>query len=315
MKLFLIFGLSIFFALISIRLIRNIAQRLKLYDYPNLDLTIHKRPIPLLGGIGMFISILTTLLITYVFIINLVKVSILLSILIGGMSVLILGLWDDLKWKGLIKKITYKSKFLLQIFICIAIGAILYSNGCSIKLIPIGVFGLFLMAFYILGGMNAINMQDGLDGLAAGVVAISTIGFLYLSILSANNLGLILSLSLLGGSIGFLIFNFHPASIFMGDNGSHFLGYMVAVLAIIFTSKPYDIRWFFGPILIVGFPVVDCAWAMLRRFFQKKNICQGDRGHIYDRIMQNGFSVKKTVLICYLIQSVFVAGGVALTQL
>ena len=160
-----------------------------------------------------------------------------------------------------------------------------------------------------------MNMEDGVDGLAAGLVAISTGGFAGLSLLTGNTLGLMLSLSSLGAALGFLVYNFHPASVFMGDSGSHFLGFIVAALAIIFTSRPYDLRCFIGPILIIGRPVADAAWAVGRRFLQRKKLFQGDRKHFYDRMMQKGFSVRRTVLVCYLIQLGFVVGGLILTQL
>ena len=189
------------------------------------------------------------------------------------------------------------------------------TGGLSIKVTPLEIFGVLFVAFYILGGMNALNMNDGLDGLAAGMVAISCSGFAVLSILSGNDFGLILSLAGLGMTLGFLLYNFHPASIFMGDNGSHFLGFFVAVLAIVHTSGSNDLRWFIGPVLVIGLPVADCALSILRRILNRKAIFQGDREHIYDKLIHRGISVRGTVLICYLIQACFVACGLSLTQL
>ena len=178
--------------------------------------------------------------------------------------------------RGAKVELTYKKKFIFQLIISGIVSIAFVMGGLSIKIIPLGIVGVLLMIFYILGGMNAVNLQDGLDGLAAGLIAISSAGFVTLSILTVNNVGLILSLSSLGAALGFLVFNFHPASVFMGDNGSYFLGFLVAVLAIIFTSKPYDLRWFLGPILIIGLPVVDTAWTVIRRILQRT--CQFRRG-------------------------------------
>ncbi len=294
---------------------KKLAQRFRIYDYPDPKLSIHQTPIPLLGGLGIFVAVLITLTITFLFILNPKGILTILAVFAGGSLSFLLGLWDDLNLKGVSGRITYKQKFIFQLTVSIVIAVALSVDGFSIKIIPLGVFGVLFVAFFILGGMNALNLQDGLDGLAAGMVAISAAGFAVISVLSGNNFGLILSLAGMGGALGFLVYNFHPASIFMGDSGSHFLGFFVAVLAIIFISRPYDLRWLIGPVLIIGLPVVDCAWAILRRILQRKNIFEGDRGHLYDRMIQKGISVRGTVLICYLIQVGFVAGGVGLTQL
>lgn len=315
MKYLIITGISFFLAIVIVYLSRKLANRFHFYDIPDSSLAIHERPVPILGGLGIFLAILITLTISFFFISNPVNFSRLFSILIGGLLIFLLGLWDDLNWKVVKDKVTYNTKFILQLIICGVISLVFVVGGLSIKVIPVGIVAVILMIFYILGGMNSVNLQDGLDGLASGLVAISVVGFAVLSILSRNNLGLILSLSVLGATLGFLVYNFHPASIFMGNNGSYFLGFIVAVLAIIFSSRPYDLRWFLGPIIIIGLPVADTAWAVARRILHKKNIFQGDRNHIYDRMIQKGISVRETVLICYLIQFVFVAVGVSLTQM
>lgn len=315
MKLIIIPVMAFFLAVAFVFLSKKLAHRFRIYDYPDSKLSIHQTPIPLLGGLGIFVAVLITLTISFLFILNPKSILTMLGVFVGGSLSFSLGLWDDLNWKGIFNRITYKQKFIFQLAISMVIAIALSVDGLSIKITPLGVFAVLFVAFFILGGMNALNMNDGLDGLAAGMVAISTAGFAVLSILSGNNFGLILSLAGMGGALGFLIYNFHPASIFMGDNGSHFLGFLVAFLAIIFISRPYDLKWFIGPILIIGLPVADCALSIIRRIIQRKNICQGDREHLYDRMIQKGISVRGTVLICYLIQLVFVAGGVSLTQL
>jgi UDP-GlcNAc:undecaprenyl-phosphate GlcNAc-1-phosphate transferase len=116
---------------------------------------------------------------------------------------------------------------------------------------------------------------------------------------------------LLGAIIGFLISNWNPASIFMGDNGSHFLGFSLALLAIIFSGHPiYNFKAFIGPILIIGWPIIDAGWAILRRISKGQSPLQGDRGHLYDRLSDKGLSTKKTVLLCSLVQVIIVGVGV-----
>ena len=289
---------------------KRIGIKYGICDNPGGDpLKIHPRPIPNLGGVVMFVAILISAMTSVIF----VKFDLwkLLGILSCGAIVLSLGLWDDLRWKS---KTIYKPivKFTAQVLVSVGIGILLLIMGIRIQFIPISVVMGLLAAFYVFGGMNAINMQDGIDGLAGGLVAISAIGFTTLSIHTGNTLELVLSLSTLGAVLGFLIYNFHPASIFMGDNGSHLLGFMLALLAISSTAKPYDLRWFIGPILIIGLPVFDAAWAVIRRLARRKPLFEGDRGHFYDRMMRRGLTVRQTVFVCYLLQAVFVSSGVAI---
>ncbi|RLA99132.1 MAG: hypothetical protein DRG83_13525 [Deltaproteobacteria bacterium] len=289
---------------------KRIGIKYGICDNPGGDpLKIHPRPIPNLGGVVMFVAILISAMTSVIF----VKFDLwkLLGILSCGAIVLSLGLWDDLRWKS---KTIYKPivKFTAQVLVSVVVSVLLSIMGIRIQFIPISVVMGLLAAFYVFGGMNAINMQDGIDGLAGGLVAISAIGFTTLSIYTGNTLGLVLSLSTLGAVLGFLIYNFHPASIFMGDNGSHLLGFMLALLAISSTAKPYDLRWFIGPILIIGLPVFDAAWAVIRRLARRKPLFEGDRGHFYDRMMRRGLTVRQTVFVCYLLQAVFVSSGVAI---
>jgi len=301
-------------AVVFVFLSKKLANQFHIYDNPDSALAVHERPVPHLGGLGIFLAVFIALMLSFFFILKQINLLRLSSVLIGGLLAFSLGLWDDLKWKRVRKNYRPSAKFTLQVVISGAISIVLIVGGLNIRFIPVGIIGMLLVIFYIFGGMNAINMQDGLDGLAAGLVAISTAGFAGVSLLSGNTLGLVVSLSTLGAMLGFLLYNFPPASIFMGDSGSHFLGFIVAGLAIIFTSRPYDLRWFIGPILIIGLPVADAGWTVGRRFLQGKRLFRGDRGHFYDRMMQRGISLKKTVFLCWLIQVGFVAGGVSLTQ-
>lgn len=302
------FLLALTFTLI----VRNLAIKYNIYDNPKGGiLKIHKKPVSCLGGIAILSAISVGLAIAIIFFLK-VNLWELVTILSCGVMLFGLGLWDDLKWKNS-KNYKPSIKFILQILMSILVGIILFNSGIRIQFIPIGIVGAILTIFYVFGAINAVNMEDGLDGLAAGLVCISVLGFAVLSYFTYDKLALILSLCLLGAVSGFLIYNFSPASIFMGDNGSHFLGFMLAALAIRFTSKPYDIRWFIGPILIIGLPIFDGVYTVFRRSIQRKPLFKGDRGHFYDRLNHKGFSIRQTVLICYFIQSMLVVGGLILT--
>lgn len=309
----LFIGISAFLlTLVVVPILRNLAVKASLYDNPTGDvLKIHKKPIPFIGGVGILAAALITLGTMLIF----VKINRwqFLGILICGFLATGLGLWDDLKWKNRSQNYKPKIKFVLQVLVSSLIGIILFLIGLQIQFIPISILGILLGIFYVFGAMNAVNMQDGIDGLAGGLVAISALGFGFLAYFSGTAWGLLLSLTLLGSVMGFLIYNFPPASIVMGDSGSHFLGVILASIAILFTSKPYNLPLFVGPILIIGLPVFDAAYAVIRRSIRRKPLFQGDRGHFYDRLMHKGFSLRKTLGICYLIQVLFVTGGVILS--
>jgi UDP-GlcNAc:undecaprenyl-phosphate GlcNAc-1-phosphate transferase len=304
---YLIFIVSFLTSFIVIAVLRNFGIRKHFCDEPDGDvLKIHKKPIPYLGGIGIFIGFAIGLVFCRLFHqISGVQAT---GVIIGSIIILFLGFWDDLKWK----------KFgnpLLKLFCQFLAGAfivfILIKIGVNFNFSFYPVLGAIIAGFYVVGAMNALNMQDGLDGLAGGITAISLMGFTILSILNSITFPLILCLALLGGILGFLVYNWHPASIFMGDNGSHFLGFSLAVLAIMFSGHPvYNLKEFIGPILIIGLPIIDAGWAIIRRISKGQSPMQGDRGHLYDRLQQKGISIKKTVLICYGIQIIIVSVGV-----
>ena len=161
-----------------------------------------------------------------------------------------------------------------------------------------------LTIFWIVGVTNAINLIDGLDGLAAGVSAISIATLLVMAIIMGNPVVILLCALLLGSIIGFLFFNFYPARIFMGDTGSLFLGFSLAVLSML-GFKQVAIVSFITPLLIIGVPLSDTFFAIIRRWLQKKPIFAPDKGHLHHCLQQLGFSHRKTVLIIYGIASFF----------
>ena len=158
-----------------------------------------------------------------------------------------------------------------------------------------------------------MNLLDGMDGLASGVSAISAL-FLGLAAMMLNeNFAALMAFSLFGSCLGFLFHNYHPAKIFMGDVGSLFLGVSLAVIGIRIASQPFEWRRFFGPVLILGVPLLDTFLAILRRIGNMGGIISGDRRHLYDRVYQFGFSIRKTVLIMYGLAIVFGMLGLLVT--
>ncbi|MCK4454162.1 undecaprenyl/decaprenyl-phosphate alpha-N-acetylglucosaminyl 1-phosphate transferase [Candidatus Parcubacteria bacterium] len=306
------FYLFIFFipfltSLILTPLFKKTAEKYHLYDIAKGDvLKIHKKPISVFGGLAMLIAVIIGLLF-FVFQRQVFDWRI-AGIILGSLIVFLLGFWDDLKWKHISQIKPYQKFSLLIIFPLIA-TIILLASGIKINFFPGIYLAGFLTFSYIFVFMNGINYQDGMDGLAGGLVAISLIGFFVLALISGNDFALILSFILLGAVFGFLIFNFPPAKIFMGDSGAYFLGFILAVLAMIF-SKSYNFLSILGPIFIVGIPIFDGVFTNIRRLFSKKSIFLGDRRHFYDRILQRGISTKKTLLICFSLQIISVAIGI-----
>jgi len=308
MDYFLFLSFSFIVSIILMPFFKKFGIKYHLCDEPGKDrLKIHSKPIPYLGGVGIFLTMVIMLIITGF--LNKISGYQIIGIILGGGIIILLGLWDDFKLKKgktrpLLKLFGQALSAFLVFFILIKIGINIHFSINPIIIVLLGIF-------YLVGAMNAMNMEDGIDGLASGLTIVSLVGFAILSLIIVNSLTLLFSLILIGAIGGFLVYNWHPASIFMGDNGSHFLGFCLAVLAIIFTSHPlYNLKQFIGPILIIGLPVIDATWAIIRRLAKRKSPFQGDRGHLYDRLYQKGLSIKKTVLICYGIQIIIVGTGI-----
>jgi len=174
-----------------------------------------------------------------------------------------------------------------------------------------------VVLFFVLGATNSLNLLDGLDGLCAGVTAIITVGFLFLAVHLAtwttdrplDPIRVVVSLALVGSVLGFLVFNRHPAVIFLGDAGSILLGYLIAALMMLFAS--WNARWWSASIFIFGLPILDTATAVIRRLVNRRPLFQADRGHIYDQMIDRGIGLRRTVRINYLLAAAYTAAGVA----
>ena len=306
---FFVIIVSFLISLIAVFFLKKRAFKYHFFDDPEGDkLKIHKKPIPYLGGVGIFFGLIAGLVFSRL----LHQISGLqsLGIIIGSIIIIFLGFWDDLKWKKFGQPMI---KFFCQLIAGFLIVLVLIKIGVDFHFSINFIIASLIAAFYIVGAMNTVNMEDGLDGLAGSITAISLIGFIYLATKENNLFALTISLGTLGGIFGFLVYNWHPASIFMGDNGSHFLGFILAVLAIMFTS--HNLKQFIGPILILGLPIFDTTLAIIRRIIKGKSPFLGDRSHLYDLIHRKGVSVPKTVFICLIIQFIIVSGGIIIYSL
>ncbi len=269
-------------------------------------LKIHKKNIPLLGGLAMIVSIIFCAVIFF----QKSFASEIIGIFTALLPIFFLGFYDDLKWKHISDTKPFL-KFAL-LLICTLVPAVILSYiGISFKFLPIFIISTILSFVYIFVCINAVNYQDGMDGLAGGLAVISLMGFIILSIIFSNVLALYIAVLFLGAVLGFLVFNFPPAKIFMGDSGAYSLGFVLALLAMIF-SLPFNLYSVLAPIFIIGLPVFDGVYTNIRRLTKGKSIFLGDRSHFYDKLLQKGYSTKKTLAICYGLQIVLVLVGLAL---
>lgn len=287
---------------------KKIAFKVGAIDQPK-KRGVHKEPTPRMGGIAIVFGFMITLLLVTPFM-PLLNLRQLLGVTGGATIIFLLGFFDD------IHDLNAKFKFGVQV-----IAALLVSL-CGIKiqfvswpfvndsLIPLQAFSIPLTVIWIVGVTNAVNLIDGLDGLAAGVSSIASICLMALSIHSGYPLALILTATLAGSCLGFLPYNFNPATIFMGDTGSTFLGFILAVTSILGLLKSYTIATIFVAVLVLGLPIFDTAFAILRRFMSGKPIMSADRGHLHHRLMDKGYSHKQAVVTLY-----GVSGGFGLTAL
>ncbi len=262
----------------------KIAVKLGIFDRPDdPSLKIHRKPIPYLGGASIFVALILS---TYLF------GDAAYPFLAAMTLIFLLGLIDDIR--GLAPGVRLAIE-------AIAAFLFLYTVRDAGPIL-MGLFFLLLLAT-----VNSVNLIDGLDGLASGTAAIAAAGFAVISLISGNHQVLLLSVALIGATIAFLFYNFHPARIFLGDAGSYLLGFSLAVLLVL-TSK--DLRSLVASLFFIGIFGLDTSLAIVRRLVNGKPIFQGDRSHLYDQIMDRTGSHKKAVLICYLLEALFVATGI-----
>lgn len=300
-------GLIICFiiAILITPLVKKLAIKIGAVDYPN-DRKVHKGLMPRLGGLAIFISFLLG------FIIFLPETIEAWPILIGSTIIVLTGLLDDLK------ELSAKTKLTGQLLAAI----VTVLGGIQIEFITLpfgdriefGYLAIPLTILWIVGITNAINLIDGLDGLAAGVSSIALLTISGLAISMGNPLIALIGLILLGSTLGFLFYNFHPAKMFMGDTGALFLGYMISVLAVMGLFKNIAIFSLIVPIIILGVPILDTVFAIVRRIVQNKPLSAPDKLHLHHCLVKLGFSHRQTVIMIYAMSSLFSVAAIMFTR-
>jgi UDP-GlcNAc:undecaprenyl-phosphate GlcNAc-1-phosphate transferase len=310
------FAVSALTALYTTPQVRRLALHVGILDVSD-DRRMHESPKPRVGGIAVYLGFAFALFTTVGFALRATSlfhssedIHSFLGMLFGGTLIMIFGVWDD------IMGMRPRSKLIAQMAVaCISMIYGFIIPGFELPIthhyvtIPL-VIGVPLTLAWYLGMMNAINFLDGLDGLLAGVTAISGF-FLIIIALGHGHLVAALVLSaLVGGALGFLPYNFNPAKIILGDTGSLFIGYIFATVSIIITAKVAITVSLLVPLIALALPVIDTAAVIFRRARSGKSISEGDRGHFHHLLVFNfGLNVRQAVLLIYGV--CFVLGAIA----
>ena len=312
--LFMIFAFIVSFAFTfaTTPLVRRFAFKIGAIDIPKDNRRMHKKPTPRIGGLAIIFGFTVATL-------CFAQPSRQLYGTIAGAAIIaVMGVIDDCK------NLPAKLKFVIQIIAALVVvfaGDIkidVFTNPNFLSDNPYWVLpewlSVTLTVIWIVFITNAVNFIDGLDGLAAGVSAIMSISLVFISIRVGEYSIAILGIALMGSCFGFLPFNFNPAKIFMGDTGSTFLGFMLATLSIQGVFKSYAVISFAVPLLILGLPLFDALFAMIRRILRGQSPMTADRGHLHHRLVDMGFSQKQTVFILYAISGVLGITAVLLAE-
>ncbi|MBQ3054043.1 MAG: undecaprenyl/decaprenyl-phosphate alpha-N-acetylglucosaminyl 1-phosphate transferase [Clostridia bacterium] len=299
LNIFLALAVSFLTSFLSVPFVKNIAVKAGAIDYPKDGRRMHNKPIPRLGGISIFYGFIISILCFG----NLDRQ--LWGIIIGAVIIVSLGIIDD------IKALNAKPKFFIQLaasIIPVIMGSrivfvsVPFANQVT-NIVFSDILSYVISVLWIVGVTNAVNLIDGLDGLAAGVSTIASASIFFIALINGNAFVTLISVILVGACLGFLPYNLNPASIFMGDTGATFLGYIMAVMSIQGMFKSYTLITFVVPVLILGLPLFDTSFAIIRRIIKHKPIMEADRGHLHHRLIDMGFNQKQTVIILYTISA------------
>lgn len=295
--LFSIFIFAFVVSLAATPLAMKIAPKIGAMDIPKDGRRMHKKAIPRFGGMGIFLGTISS---TIVFLWGSHQIK---GVVIGGTLIYLLGVLDDLK------DLPATVKFLWQT----AVAVLMYYMGIKVEFIHnyfhggVFEFGTVLCfivtVLWIVGITNTINLIDGLDGLAAGVSIIAALSIAYVAYIHGNQYGFLIvcavMLAVAGGAMGFLPYNFYPAKVFMGDGGSLFLGFMIAILSAVGPLKRSTIIAVVIPVLVLGIPIFDTFFAIIRRMANGQPIMKADKGHIHHHLMASGYGQIRAVLMLY----------------
>lgn len=311
-----LFTLSFVTALLVTPLVRRKATQWGAVAVPDNGRHIHAQPTPRLGGVAIYIAFIAALLcmpflgnmVSDIFRANLPN---LLTLLVPATLIFLFGIYDDFHSASATQKVIVQT----------IAAAMIFAGGFRIENLssPFGGIWHFpiwlsfaVTVLWVIGLTNAFNLIDGIDGLTAGASVFALISILVFSVAQENPQISQLAIVLIGAVMGFLRFNFNPATIFLGDSGSLFLGFMVAVLSLAGSQKGSTIVAIAIPLISFGLPVTEVGVSLVRRFLSGQPLLAGDRGHIHHRLLQQGFSQRQAVILLYTVCALFSLFGIML---
>jgi UDP-GlcNAc:undecaprenyl-phosphate GlcNAc-1-phosphate transferase len=303
------FAGTLVLSFILTRYVRDLATAHRWLAPPALERHLHSRPLPRFGGVAIFLAFLLTLAVAlsagwHYFAVGFgLSFRTLLTILLPGCLIFGLGVFDDIHPLSPYVKVTVQA----------VAGSMLFAGGLRILDLPVlfgsrhfpWFVGLPLTILWVLAITNAFNLIDGLDGLAAGSALFSTMVVFAVALVSGSSLVSLMTLALAGSILGFLRFNFSPATIFLGDCGSLFIGFMLSALALQGAQKAPTVIAVAIPVVSFGLPILETALSIVRRFLGGRPVFTADREHIHHKLLQRGLSHRQVVITLYAVSALF----------
>ncbi|MGI9953203.1 MraY family glycosyltransferase [Moorellaceae bacterium AZ2] len=287
-------------------ILKRVAPRIGALDRPDAR-KVHDTVMPRLGGVAIFGGFVAAYLAAGM---NYPPFQ---GLLWGGSLILLVGLADDV-W-GLSPRWKLAGQLVAALVVTLLGARVEFLTNPLHGFLFLGKLAIPVTVFWLVGVTNALNLVDGLDGLAAGTALIASVTMAVVAWLEGETRVAFLALALAASTLGFLPYNFYPASIFMGDSGSMFLGFTLATLAVLGLTKSATVISLFIPVLILGIPILDTFFAIVRRFLNRRPIFQPDKGHLHHCLMAQGFTQKQAVVAIYFVNLCLGASAVLLTRL
>lgn len=300
-KSILVFFVTFLLVTLIMPVIKKIANHIGALDVPN-ERKVHKKPIPRLGGLGIYIGFMIGYLLFFE------PDSLMNSILIGSFFIILTGLTDDIK--PISPKIKILGELIASLIVVLFGGVVLKEIDALGIYINFGIFAYPITIFFMIACMNCVNLIDGLDGLSGGICSIFYITVIII-LFGRSQLGLefLLSIIMLASTLGFLVHNFYPATIFSGDTGALFQGYIISIIAVL-GFKNVAVTSFIIPVLLLAIPFLDAFFAICRRALKGEKITCPDKMHIHHQLLSFGLSQRTVVLIIYGVDLLFALGSI-----
>ena len=308
----LAFMIALGMALILTPVVIAFARRTGALDKPDAR-KVHVRPIPRIGGIGIYAAFMVSILVQLVFVeLTPEFMMSLIGLMVGGTIIVAIGIIDD--YCDLPAKVKLLGQILAAVVLVVGFDVrIDFITDPLGDFIYLELFAIPATIFWIVGLTNTVNLIDGLDGLAAGVSSIAAITIFLVAMEEGIPFVAMVTAALAGAAVGFLYYNFNPARIFMGDTGSMFLGFMLAGISVVGAVKSAATIALIVPILALGLPILDTTFAIVRRMRNHRPIFKPDKGHLHHRLLAHGFTQKQAVLLMYVVSALFGLCALALT--